>query len=242
MRFASPGLRAPRLFVSVVSVLAVLMSLALSSVVPGVAAPPPQYHPLVPTRILDTRPGTGNMGGTTMGTAGTFDLQVTGAAGIPATATAVAINITVANTSSPGYLTLWPAGQTRPTASNLNWSSGQAVANLVIVGIGTGGKVSLFNFQGSTDVIGDVEGYVDNTAGAVYTPKVPQRALDTRGPTNVNTSTPNSGSCYVSDPSNTTKVCSTLAGNSSIDVQIAGAGGVVPGGAVAVAFNLTATP
>ena len=43
--------------------------------------------------------------------------------------------------------------------SNLNFVPGQTVPNLVIVRIGSGGKVSFFNSAGSTEMIADVVGY-----------------------------------------------------------------------------------
>jgi len=121
-----------------------------------------QYFPANPARILDTRDGTGVPGGATgqLGTASTIDLQVTGAGGVPANATAVVLNVTV--TESPGpdsFLTVYPTGTVRPLASNLNYAPGQTIPNLVIARIGAGGKVTIYNNSGSTFVIADVQGW-----------------------------------------------------------------------------------
>src|ERR1700686_2315831 len=97
----------------------------------------------------------------------------------------VVLNVTVTNTTAGSYLTVWPAGVPRPNASNLNWTAGRTVPNLVEVAVGVGGKVSIFNAAGSADVLFDVAGYVATPveppgADGLYTPVVPSRILDTR--------------------------------------------------------------
>jgi hypothetical protein len=128
----------------------------------GTALPGSQYFPANPARILDTRDGTGVPGGAMgqLGTSGTLDVQVTGAGGVPANATAVVLNVTAADSPGPdSYLTVYPAGFTRPLASNLNFVAGQTVPNLVIARIGVGGKVTIYNNLGSTVVVADVQGW-----------------------------------------------------------------------------------
>ena len=124
--------------------------------------PGSQYFPASPARILDTRNGTGVPGNAMgqLGTGGTLDLQVTGAGGVPANATAVVLNVTAAESPGPdSFLTVYPTGANRPLASNLNFVAGQTVPNLVIARIGAGGKVTIFNNLGSTVVVGDVQGW-----------------------------------------------------------------------------------
>lgn len=95
-----------------------------------------------------------------VGPGASLALQVTGRGGVPATgASAVVLNVTV--TDPRPYLTLWPTGQARPLASNLNHNPGQTVPNLVVVKVGDGGKVSLFNNLGSANVVVDVAGWYD---------------------------------------------------------------------------------
>src|SRR5207237_22129 len=78
------------------------------------------YTPLTPARILDTRDGTGGFS-SPLGPGGSLDLTVTGVGGVPASGvTAVVLNVTVTDTSAPSFLTVWPTGQPRPLASNLN--------------------------------------------------------------------------------------------------------------------------
>ena len=115
------------------------------------------YSPTGPTRLLDTRNGTGARSGT-VGAKGTVNLQVAGVKGIPANATAVLLNVTVTNPSSSSYLTVYPHGTPLPGVSNLNYTAHQTVSNLVLVPI-IDGMVSFTNHAGTTDVIADVSGY-----------------------------------------------------------------------------------
>src|SRR5204863_252194 len=60
-------------------------------------------------------------------------------------------------------------------------ANGAAQPNLVTVGVGAGGKVSLFNNAGSVHLIGDVVGWFDNNGPTGrYRPTTPARLLDTR--------------------------------------------------------------
>ncbi len=53
----------------------------------------------------------------------------------------------------------YPASAAQPTVSDLNWTAGETVPNLVVVKTGTGGEVNLYNYAGSVDVIADEVGY-----------------------------------------------------------------------------------
>jgi alpha-tubulin suppressor-like RCC1 family protein len=134
---------------------------------------------LSPTRILDTR--------TTQAVAagGTLSLQVSGAGGVPASgAGAVVMNVTAISATNAGYVTAYPTGSIRPTASNLNFTAGRVVPNLVTVGLGTGGKVDLYNgSSGPLNLIADVAGYYlagAGTKGGTFNAVQPTRILDTR--------------------------------------------------------------
>jgi uncharacterized protein (DUF1501 family) len=117
------------------------------------------FTALTPTRILDTRLGIGAPA-TKVGPGGAFDLAIRGAGGVPAGAKSVMLNLTGAEaTTAGGYVTVWPAGEGRPDASNLNLVPGRAVPNMVVAKLGSGGAVSLFNAIGSVHLIGDVVGY-----------------------------------------------------------------------------------
>lgn len=152
-------------------------------------AAPGHYVSLSPSRVLDTRPAPDGPIGrcptacTSLGGGQAVDVQVTGANGVPDTGvTAVVLNVTATNPTASSYLTVYPAGTPRPTASNLNVVAGQTVANLVQVAVGSGGDVSIFNLAGSVDVVADVEGYVApaaSTAG-LFNALTPARLCDTR--------------------------------------------------------------
>jgi outer membrane protein assembly factor BamB len=174
---------------------------------------------LTPARITDTRSGSGQPNaGSKLGAGGSLDIQVKGAGGVPSTGVSAAVlNVTVTNTTAVSYLTAWPAGATRPAASNLNWVAGQTVPNRVIVPVGTGGKVSVYNRFGAADVIVDVSGYfTDATAtGKLFVPQIPHRIADTRG-------------------------TATLGQARTFTLQVGGVSGV-PATASAVILNVTVT-
>jgi hypothetical protein len=126
----------------------------------GTTTPPGEMTGLTPFRILDTRFGTGGFS-SKVGPGASIDVQVSGLGGVPSSgATAAVLNVTVTNPTANGHLTVWPAGVARPLASDLNFAAGQTVPNLVVVKLGAGGKVSVHNPSGSTDVIFDVVGWL----------------------------------------------------------------------------------
>ncbi|MDQ3345663.1 MAG: hypothetical protein M3473_05130, partial [Chloroflexota bacterium] len=120
------------------------------------------FAPLTPSRILDTRNGTGGITGPIGQTP--VSVQVAGKGGVPATgASAVVLNVTVTQpTATSSFLRVYPTGATMPNVSNLNFKAGQTVPNQVTVKLGTGGKVNLYNNTGSTHVLFDVAGWYTN--------------------------------------------------------------------------------
>jgi hypothetical protein len=182
----------------------------------------PQFHPLTPTRIVDSRDGTGTprhpwSGGETRA------LPATGVGGVPAShVSAIVANVTVTDASSASHLTVWPTGQPMPTASSVNFEPGQTVANHVTVGVGTGGDVSVFNNAGSTAVIVDVLGYYDDGTvggGSAYVATTPTRLLDTRDGTG--------------------GLPGSFGAKLERDLTVAGGSSPVPAGATAVVLNVT---
>jgi hypothetical protein len=138
------------------------------------------YTPVTPTRILDTRKGTGTGKAAAVPANGTLTLSLPGVGGTPADAmTAVVMNVTVAGTQKAGVLTVFPGAGTTPNVSNLNFASRQVVSNLVTVQV-SDGEVSFHNSSGGTiQVIADLAGYY-GAAGNGYQPQTPLRVLDTR--------------------------------------------------------------
>jgi hypothetical protein len=118
------------------------------------------FSSLTPARILDTRNAA--KVGNAAGTAAAYVLNVAGQGGVPATGVgAVALNVTVTQTNNPtiggGYVTVYPCG-TRPDASNLNFVTGQTIANSVIAPVSPTGTVCFYVY-GTTDLLVDVSGY-----------------------------------------------------------------------------------
>jgi len=116
------------------------------------------YHGLTPARILDTRIGKGAPAAK-VGAGKTVTLKVTGVGGVPSTGpTAVLLTVTATQCAGTGFVTVYPYGATRPTASNLNCTAGGTVSNSVIAKVGTGGKVVLYTST-AAHLIADVSGY-----------------------------------------------------------------------------------
>jgi hypothetical protein len=142
------------------------------------------YDPFsTPGRLRRLEPGRHDLhsqppGSTAMAAGSTLELQVAGVAGVPSDAVAVVLNVTVVNARSTGFATVYPCGQTRPEASNLNYAAGQTIPNLVIAKPGTGGKVCVYS-DAAVDLLADVSGFFP--AGSGFTPVPnPTRVLDTR--------------------------------------------------------------
>ena len=183
------------------------------------------YHALTPTRLLDSRNGTGGVSGPfTSHVARTF--QVAGAGGVPGNATAVTGNLTVTAQSSAGYLFIGPVAMNNPTSSTLNFPPGDDRANAVTVALGAGGTLSITFVAPSNGptahAIFDVTGYftLDNT-GATYHALTPTRLLDTRN-----------GTGGLSGP---------FSNHVAREFHVAGAPGVPAANIIAVTGNLTVT-
>ena len=177
------------------------------------------FTAVTPVRALDTRNGTG-AALARVGQGGQVSLQILGANGVPNDATGVVLNVTAVSPNVAGYATVYPNGVSRPEASNLNFVPGDTVPNLVIVGIGSAGKVNLFNANGTVDLIADIVGYYspDNTAKQFFS-ITPVRALDTRNGTG--------------------GFSAAVGQGASIDLTIRGANGI-PNTASAIVMNTTA--
>jgi subtilase family serine protease len=180
------------------------------------------YHPVAPTRVLDTRSRIGVTTTTPIGAGKSIKLQLTGTHGIPTTGvTAVVLNVTATQPTAGGFFTVFPDGTPRPTSTNLNFSKGQTIANLVTVPVGKDGAIDIFNLAGTTHAVADLEGFYTTDTGSLYNAVAPVRVLDTRSANGVTTKTP-------------------IPANSAIKLQIAGTHGVPATGVTAVVLNVTA--
>lgn len=165
---------------------------------------------------MDTRKGKGAPKAR-LRAGGSLSLKVAGLAGVPtAGVEAVVLNVTAVSPTRNGFLTLWPNGDRRPTASDVNYTSGQNVAKEVVAKVGRDGRVNLYSMA-ETDVVVDVSGWW--AKGSQYRGLSPQRLVDTR--------TGHGAPAH------------QVRGGTSLDVQVKGRGGV-PHNAVAAVVNVTA--
>ena len=141
-----------------------------------------QFIPVTPCRVVDTRWPSGTFGGPSIAgnTSRAFPLPQ-GSCGIPATAAAYALNVTVVPHTTMNYLTIWPTGMSQPVVSTLNSYDGRVKANAAIVPAGTDQAVSVF-VTDTADVILDINGYFvsGNNAALAFFPLTPCRVADTR--------------------------------------------------------------
>jgi hypothetical protein len=184
--------------------------------VPGAGG---RYTPVAPARVLDTRTGAGGTLGKVAG--GTsIDLDVRGVGGLPSTVGAVVLNVTATDLDgADSFVTVYPAGVSRPLASNLNVTSGQSVPNLVVTPTGDG-RVTLYNNAGTVHLVADVQGWYASDATSAYLATAPLRLLDTR--------------------TGTGGTLGKVQGGTSIDLRVAGANGV-PAGVRGAVLNVTTT-
>ncbi|MFD8697295.1 hypothetical protein [Kitasatospora purpeofusca] len=176
-----------------------------------------KFTPYGPTRLLDTRDGTGAPAGRVQPWAETR-VKIAGNGGIPEGVTAVALNLTVVDpTGGAGHIIAYPGEETRPETSNVNYTPGQTVPNLAIVPVGSDGYVNLYNRGGAAvDLLADIAGYFTSSEAAGYTPVGPTRLVDTR------------------------EGQGKVPGWTSFPLQTAGRAGI-PAGVSAVALNVTVT-
>lgn len=127
------------------------------------------FTPLdTPRRVLDTRPGASTADQQFLGigprpAGGSLQLPIAGRVGIPASATAVVLNVTADRPRDAGFVTIHPGGTERPTASNLNYGEGDTAANAVIAPLGADGAICAFT-SATTDLVIDVVGWLPGPA------------------------------------------------------------------------------
>ncbi len=189
------------------------------------------YVPLTPARVLETRTGPGlttiddqfeNLG--PRPGQSEIELQITGRGGIPATGVdAAVINIGAVKPAGTGFFTVYPCGE-RPNASGINYGTGN-IANEIIAKLSPDGTICIYN-QTTTHIIADVTGYIPT--GSDYAPLTPARVLETRtgpGLTTIDDQFENLGA---------------RPGQSEIELQITGRGGVPATGVDAAVINIGA--
>jgi YVTN family beta-propeller protein len=154
------------------------------SVIAGAWSDALQFVPATPCRLVDTRKPNGPFGGPAIGggTSRDFIIPDNLSCGIPTTAAAYSLNVTVVPHGGLGYLTVWPTGEDQPAISTLNSLDGRIKANAAIVPAGASGAVRIYATN-TTDLVLDIDGYFspapDPSAYAFF-PLTPCRVADTR--------------------------------------------------------------
>lgn len=133
----------------------------------------PGLEPVTPTRLFDTR----DNGGARRAAGSVYELDLSTTA--PPDATAVVMNVTVADPTADGFVTVYPCDITRPTASNLNYTRGQVVPNLVTVALAASAKVCFYTHT-PTHLLADLSGWYVLGLGTGYQAQAPVRLFDTR--------------------------------------------------------------
>ena len=188
------------------------------------------YSPVSPVRLLDSRTGgqttDGRFAGIGLRQPGSrLEVQVTGRAGVAPGAVAVVLNMTATEPVGGGFATVWPCDTLDPpNASNLNFTAGQTVPNLVIASLSLTGTVCMQTTESAAHVLADVSGYFP--AGTTFSPLAPLRVLDTRE--GGHTSDGRFAGIGLRQP------------GSRLELTVADRAGV-PAGAVAVVLNVTVT-
>jgi YVTN family beta-propeller protein len=144
-----------------------------------------QFVALTPCRVVDTRNPNGPFGGPPIQGGAqprAFPLPQSNC-GIPSTAVAYSLNVTVVPQKTLGYLTMLPSGQLVPTTSTLNSPDGRTKANAAIVQAGLSGGVSAYATD-TTNLILDIDGYFvpSSSSTLAFFPLTPCRVADTRNP------------------------------------------------------------
>lgn len=114
------------------------------------------FYTVTPCRAVDTRTTTALAAGAQR------TIPLAGTCGIPSTARAVAVNVTVLDATGAGSLVLWRSGSTVPETSNINFTAGQTRGNNAIVALSLSGAVDArasVGGSGTVQMLIDVSGY-----------------------------------------------------------------------------------
>jgi hypothetical protein len=121
------------------------------------------FSTISPCRLVDTRNAAGPLSGPALLPGAVRTFALTGVCGVPSSATALSINVTVTQPTAAGDLRLLPGDQSiLPLVSTINYSPGQTRANNAIAPLAFDGSGSLkvkTDSAGSVHLIVDVNGY-----------------------------------------------------------------------------------
>jgi len=164
-----------------------------------------RFHPIATTRIYSSGPSPLVAGVDR-------DILAAGVGGIPGNATAVVVNVEIQNPTQAGYIRVTPTGAPSQTAVQ-EFSAGETISNLVVVKVGTGGRINLHLSAGQATVFVDASGYYLDPADTTGDRFQPVATARIAGPT-------------------------TLLAGSDQDVGVLGVGGIPASGVDAVVVNV----
>jgi hypothetical protein len=119
-----------------------------------------KFHTLNPTRLVDTRSGIGGISSAVAANS-TYALTTATTQQVTmATTPTLAAMLTVTNTAAGGYATVYPTAVGKPATSNINWGTGDTLANLTLTPTDANGQISIYNNSSDTaDFVVDCSGY-----------------------------------------------------------------------------------
>ncbi|MCU1393214.1 MAG: hypothetical protein JWM34_1642 [Ilumatobacteraceae bacterium] len=179
--------------------------------------------PTAPRRVIDTRTPADSSQRLVAGEPTEIDMS-NDSTGVPADATAVAINVTAVGAAAATFVTVYPCEQNVPVVSTLNVTDAAPESNSAIVSLSGTGTICFYSLR-DVDLVVDLSGYMVDGPGLRFTPLSATRLVDTRDPQPAL----NLGSGGAQMPDGST---STL--------QLAGTRGI-PASAVVVSLNVTTT-
>jgi lysyl endopeptidase len=137
-----------------------LSGLGPAGVCSSAPAPTRGMYAISPCRLVDTRNPTSALGGPALAASSTRTFALAGSCSVPATATALAVNLTAVDATAPGHLKAYAAGTTPPATSVINFVPGVTRANNAILVVDANGAIQVENGSaGTVNFILDVVGY-----------------------------------------------------------------------------------
>ena len=178
------------------------------------------YHPATSFRLFDSRKT--SRGKLANGESRTLTMPKIGSVKAT-TMRAALVNVTAVGAKTSGHLTVFRAGDARPSVFTLKYTKSGPVSNRTVIAL-RAGKFTVTNLGSATNVVVDVEGWFASSkvsGGALYSPLRPFRVLDTR--------------------TGRGAPAGFVQSNAAVSLGVAGAGRVLPAGATVAVMTLTAT-
>ncbi len=133
--------------------------------------------PVQPIRLADTRSGLG--GSFRLAADGVLHVDVAATDGVPANATAAALNVTAVGPDGGGFLTVYPCSARCRRRRRVNFAPGRDIANSTIATLDVDGDVCVYS-SAATNVIVDLTAWFSPDGAAGMSATAPRRVADTR--------------------------------------------------------------